>query len=46
MVNTWDYEFDTPLYKGKVSVKTGLFINNEWVDASGNDTIECVVYLL
>ncbi|KAI0086321.1 aldehyde dehydrogenase [Irpex rosettiformis] len=42
MVQTWDQEFDTPLYKGKVSVKTGLFINNEWVESSGNTRIDAI----
>ena len=40
MVHSWVQDFDTPLYKGKVTVKTGLFINNEWVDATENSRIE------
>ena len=40
MVHTWVQDFDTALYKGKVTVKTGLFINNEWVDATENSRIE------
>ncbi|KAI0689129.1 aldehyde dehydrogenase domain-containing protein [Cytidiella melzeri] len=42
MVLTFTRDFDTPLYKGKISVKTGLFINNEWVDAAENDTIDTI----
>lgn len=39
-------EFDTPAYKGKVTVNTGVFINNEWRDGSDNTTIEYVCFRL
>ncbi|KAI0818922.1 aldehyde dehydrogenase [Irpex lacteus] len=42
MVQTWTQDFDTPLFKGKVTVKTGLFINNEWVDGSGSSRIDAI----
>ena len=32
--------FDAPLFKGKVSVNTGLFINGEYVDSVDGGTIE------
>lgn len=42
MPGTFDYEFDTPVFKGKTSVNTGLFIGGKWVDGSEGKTIECV----
>ena len=35
-------EFDTPAFKGKVTVNTGVFINNEWRDGSDNTTIDLI----
>ncbi|KAF5346485.1 hypothetical protein D9756_010093 [Leucocoprinus leucothites] len=41
MVKTYTHEFNTPLYKGSVTLKTGLFINGEWVDpVDGGDLID------
>ena len=34
--------FDTPLFKGAVSVNTGLFINDDFADSVEGDTIEYV----
>ncbi|KAI6166293.1 aldehyde dehydrogenase [Pisolithus thermaeus] len=36
------HEFNTPVYKGKVSFNTGLFINGQFVDGSGGTTIDVV----
>jgi len=40
MTSVYTHNFDTPLYKGKVSVHTGLYINGEWVNAVDGETIE------
>ena len=42
MPTLFTYEFDTPVYKGKVSFNTGLFIDGKFVDGSDKTTIECV----
>lgn len=42
MPGTFDYTFDTPAFKGKVSIPTGLFIGGKWVDGSNKTTIEYV----
>ncbi|KAF5346496.1 hypothetical protein D9756_010085 [Leucocoprinus leucothites] len=43
MVKTYTHEFNTKLYKGEVSFKTGLFINGEWVDpVDGGDMIDVI----
>ncbi|KAI6100131.1 aldehyde dehydrogenase [Pisolithus sp. B1] len=36
------HEFNTPVYKGKVSFNTGLFINGQFVDGSDGTTIDVV----
>ena len=40
MPSTFTHEFDTPVYKGKVSFNTGIFINGQFVDGSDDKTIE------
>lgn len=40
MPKVYTHNFDTPLFKGKVSVNTGLFINNEWVEPADKTPIE------
>ncbi|KAJ3551327.1 hypothetical protein NM688_g4767 [Phlebia brevispora] len=40
MPGTFVHELDTPLYKGKISVNTGLFINGQFVDPIDKETIE------
>lgn len=40
MSEIFSRKFDTALYKGEVSVNTGLFINGEFVDAVDKETIE------
>ena len=42
MPSVFTRQFDTPLYKGSVSVNTGLFINGQFVDPIDKETIECV----
>ncbi|KAJ2922163.1 hypothetical protein H1R20_g14933, partial [Candolleomyces eurysporus] len=36
------HDFDTPVYKGKTSFETGLFINGKFVDGSEGKTIDIV----
>ena len=40
MPETFTYEFDTTVYKGKTSFSTGLFINGKFVDGSEGGLIE------
>jgi aldehyde dehydrogenase (NAD+) len=40
MPESFEYEWDTPVYKGKTSFNTGLFINGQFVDGSKGKTIE------
>ena len=42
MPSTFNHTFDTALYKGSVSINTGLFINGKFVDPVDNETIEYV----
>jgi aldehyde dehydrogenase (NAD+) len=42
MPSTFSYEFDTPAFKGKTSIKTGLYIGGEWVDGSNQTTIDVI----
>jgi aldehyde dehydrogenase (NAD+) len=39
---TFQYQFDAPLFKGKVEFPTGLFIDGKWLDGSEGKTIEYV----
>ena len=39
-------DFNTPLFKGKVSVHTGVFINNEWHEPADKQKIEFVVHFV
>ncbi len=43
MPATFTRQFDTPAYKGKVTVNTGLFINGQYVDSVDKETIEYVL---
>ena len=45
MPSIFTHELDTPVYKGTVSINTGLFINGQFVDGSNNTTIECVLLI-
>ncbi|KAF9043170.1 aldehyde dehydrogenase [Panaeolus papilionaceus] len=40
MSSTYTHTFDTPTFKGKVSINTGLFINGQWVDPIEQSTID------
>ncbi|KAI6040399.1 aldehyde dehydrogenase [Pisolithus marmoratus] len=42
MPTVFTHEFNTPVYKGKVSFNTGLFINGQFVDGSDGTTIDVV----
>jgi aldehyde dehydrogenase (NAD+) len=40
MPSTYTHHFDTPTYKGDVTINTGLYINGQWVDPVKSGTIE------
>ncbi|KXN81421.1 Aldehyde dehydrogenase [Leucoagaricus sp. SymC.cos] len=40
MVQTYTHEFDSKFFKGKVTIKKGLFIDGQWVDPVEGDMIE------
>lgn len=40
MPATFTHKFDTPVFKGTVSIPTGIFINGEFVDGSDGGHIE------
>ncbi|KAA1476324.1 aldehyde dehydrogenase [Dentipellis sp. KUC8613] len=42
MSTIWDYEFDTPVYKGKVSFPTGVFIDGKFSEGSTGSTIDVI----
>ena len=42
MPAVFTHEFDTPIYKGKTQLNTGLFINGQFVEGSNNTYIEYV----
>ncbi|THH27889.1 hypothetical protein EUX98_g6300 [Antrodiella citrinella] len=42
MPETFTYTFDTPIYKGKTSFSTGLYIDGKWVDGSKKTTIDVI----
>jgi len=42
MPGSFSYEWDTPVFKGKTSFNTGLFINGQFVDGSKGKTIDVV----
>jgi aldehyde dehydrogenase (NAD+) len=42
MPGVFSHEFDTPVFKGKVNIQTGLFINGQFVDGSEKGTIEII----
>jgi hypothetical protein len=42
MPTSFSYEFDTPVFKGKTSFETGLFIDGKFVDGVEGGTIEYV----
>ena len=43
MSDEFKLSLDTDLYKGTVSVNTGLFIDGKWSKPIEGGTIECVV---
>ncbi|KAM6494578.1 aldehyde dehydrogenase [Amanita muscaria] len=40
MPSTYTHHFDTPVFKGDVTINTGLFINGQWVDPIEGDSID------
>ncbi|TFY62577.1 hypothetical protein EVG20_g6655 [Dentipellis fragilis] len=42
MSTIWDHEFDTPVFKGKVSFPTGIFINGKFTEGSTGNTIDVI----
>jgi aldehyde dehydrogenase (NAD+) len=42
MPETFSHEWNTPVYKGKTSFNTGLFINGKYVDGKKGQTIDVV----
>lgn len=42
MPSSFNYQFDTPVFKGKADFSTGLFIDGKFVDGASGSTIECV----
>ncbi|OCH89819.1 NAD-dependent aldehyde dehydrogenase [Obba rivulosa] len=42
MPSTFEYTWDTPVYKGKTSFSTGLFIGGKFVDGSNGTTIDVI----
>ncbi|KXN92884.1 Aldehyde dehydrogenase [Leucoagaricus sp. SymC.cos] len=46
MVKVYTHKFDTKVYKANISVKTGLFIDGQWVNpVDGSDMIKYVLSL-
>ena len=43
MPETFVHKFDTPVFKGEVSVPLGLYIDGKWVDGANKTTIEYVL---
>ncbi|EMD41319.1 hypothetical protein CERSUDRAFT_120461 [Gelatoporia subvermispora B] len=42
MPSTFEYTWDTPVYKGSTSFSTGLYINGKFIDGSNNTTIDVI----
>ncbi|EPQ61365.1 aldehyde dehydrogenase [Gloeophyllum trabeum ATCC 11539] len=42
MPSTFTHEFNTPVYKGKSSFNTGLFIDGKFVDGQDGETIDVI----
>ncbi|KAF9441860.1 aldehyde dehydrogenase ALDH67 [Macrolepiota fuliginosa MF-IS2] len=43
MVTTYTHHFDTPLYKGNITVHTGLYIDGKWIEPiEGGNLIDVV----
>ena len=42
MPTTFSKQIDSPVYKGEISLNTGLFINGEFVDSIEKGTTEYV----
>ncbi|KJA19751.1 hypothetical protein HYPSUDRAFT_854876 [Hypholoma sublateritium FD-334 SS-4] len=40
MPATYTHKFETPVYSGVVTINTGLFIGNKWIDPAEGKTIE------
>lgn len=45
MPHVFTHEFDTPVFKGKTSFSTGLYIDGKFVDAIDGQTSEYVLSL-
>ena len=43
MSHTFTKQLETPVYKGTISVNTGLYINGQFVDPVERDTLEYVI---
>ncbi|KIP06629.1 hypothetical protein PHLGIDRAFT_128195 [Phlebiopsis gigantea 11061_1 CR5-6] len=42
MSSTFTHQFDTALFKGTITVNTGLFIDGQWVDSVSKETIDVI----
>ncbi|KAJ3933927.1 MAG: aldehyde dehydrogenase [Lentinula lateritia] len=42
MTSIFTHEFNTPIYKGKTSFNTGLYINGQFVEGSDKNTIDVI----
>ncbi|TFK83984.1 Aldedh-domain-containing protein, partial [Polyporus arcularius HHB13444] len=42
MPQTFVHKFDTPVFKGEVSVPLGLYIDGKWVDGADGTTIDVI----
>ena len=40
MPETFNYKFDTPVFKGTTTFSLGNYINGKWVDGADGTTIE------
>ena len=46
MVGTFEYEWNTPVFKGKTKFPTGLYIGGQWVEPAEGGKWEYVVLYL
>ncbi|KAF9445644.1 aldehyde dehydrogenase [Macrolepiota fuliginosa MF-IS2] len=42
MPKTYTHHFDTPTFKGSITVNTGLYINGKWVDPVEGGTVDVI----
>ncbi|OCH86340.1 aldehyde dehydrogenase [Obba rivulosa] len=42
MPEIFEYEWNTPAYKGKTALPTGLYIDGKWVEGSSQSTIDVI----